>query len=454
MATTEYTPVPTTGATSTASEPTRPSSRYYTLMVFGCIVVAFFLGGLATWTYSDHQHITKTHLHSTAASTPLTNTSDGSFIVSMRDEVDWTLLDAQTVDHQRLSSQIESVMLQFLLKDPPVAVNPSCGSDDSQTIDDASCKAASTTAFVGLRQRPARVGIILQLGFDVDTLEIHLYELYDVVDFFFIIESVRTHRKNQPKPLMWQVLRTTKRFRRFEAKVVGFTLDDADSVGTEGGMWALESYQEAQRWVKFKAWNKRTGYFKGDDMLSFGDTDEIPSRHVVQLMKHCQPARTPIDVGIAFTMSHLDWMFRTDWPVGDLRFSLGDPSFYTVRDAMASKKSPSRQRGRSNNFVLGGAHLTSFTYLPMMVMRSVACTECGGIALDTMRKFRGFVAAGNVSRLEQWARDAQLHWLPRVTMYDQVIEERQRAFRVVPWVLLCNPDRYPAWRWQDDPRLH
>ena len=69
--------------------------------------------------------------------------------------------------------------------------------------------------------------------------------------------------------------------------------------------------QKAFRWEKFKKWNEHTGYFSGDNILGCGDADKIPSRLNVHLMKYSMSKSKPIDVGIAFTMGHID----TDWLV-------------------------------------------------------------------------------------------------------------------------------------------
>ena len=49
------------------------------------------------------------------------------------------------------------------------------------------------------------------LSFEIDTLEIVLKEQVDVVDKFFIVEANFTHH-GRPKPMLWKLLRDTKRF--------------------------------------------------------------------------------------------------------------------------------------------------------------------------------------------------------------------------------------------------
>ena len=41
--------------------------------------------------------------------------------------------------------------------------------------------------------RPRKLALMLLLGFEVDTLEIHLREAADLVDVIFLVESTSTH---------------------------------------------------------------------------------------------------------------------------------------------------------------------------------------------------------------------------------------------------------------------
>lgn len=110
---------------------------------------------------------------------------------------------------------------------------------------------------------------MLQFGFDVDSLEIHLNELYDNVDKFFILESTRTHFRTVRKPLLWERVRLQPRFQKFSDKIIPFTLDDAESahLSEKVKTFALESLQERLRWEKFLQWNNSTRFFEDHDLL-------------------------------------------------------------------------------------------------------------------------------------------------------------------------------------------
>jgi Glycosyltransferase family 17 len=141
------------------------------------------------------------------------------------------------------------VSVKFLLLEPITGINAQCIAQPV-TIN---C-AAYPTLFTRQRATPVKIAHFIQLGFDVDTLEIHLYEIYDVVDKIFIIESTLSHFKGISKPLIWAILVQTDRFGRFRDKVVHFIIDDVESITKPNrweGIWALERYTESIRYKRF-----------------------------------------------------------------------------------------------------------------------------------------------------------------------------------------------------------
>ena len=85
--------------------------------------------------------------------------------------------------------------------------------------------------------------------------------------------------------------------------------------GDRRNEWALEDLQERLRWEKIKEWNKHTKAFSGNDLIGFGDADEIASRENIQLLKHC-PLKSPsIDIGIWFPFGRMNQAFKSDFPI-------------------------------------------------------------------------------------------------------------------------------------------
>ena len=83
-------------------------------------------------------------------------------------------------------------------------------------------------------------------------------------------------------------MKFTKRFEKFQSKIVHFIIDDADIQFADMALkefhpelhkiWTMEFYQELLRWVKFLEWNSQSNYFGPNDIVGFGDADEIASR--------------------------------------------------------------------------------------------------------------------------------------------------------------------------------
>lgn len=75
------------------------------------------------------------------------------------------------------------------------------------------------------RDESARVFDLFLFASEFDILEMRLYELHEVVDYFVIIESVRSLR-GHTKPLGYA--RNKERYARFAHQIIHLVLDDAD----------------------------------------------------------------------------------------------------------------------------------------------------------------------------------------------------------------------------------
>jgi hypothetical protein len=256
-------------------------------------------------------------------------------------------------NHEEIWVFVNSIILwltEYLITEPLTAINASCFPPVFQRKEEINCA-------LGLSPYSKKIGVLIQFGFEVDTLEIHLNEVLDVVDKVFIIESTRTHGGMFRKPLIWDQMNGQERFGRFLPKIVHFVVDDADlanitnvKVPTNGSFsWNSEQLQEMLRWKKFLEWNKGTEFFNETDLLGmkeyiffrflclwkfcnfsgFGDADEVPRRETLNYLKHCILPSDPIDVGIWFPFGTIDQAYITDWPVKGHPFSLGDPTFWS-----------------------------------------------------------------------------------------------------------------------------
>ena len=264
--------------------------------------------------------------------------------------------------------QVYLLAFDFATMEPKTPVDTDCRAPPLPRPFRSQCSPLVSDVFNGrVRSSPRKVGHAIQLGFDVDTLEIHLHELAAVVDKFFIVEWTMPHnRRLHPKPLAWEAVKGQARFAFIREKVIHIVMDDVDTAYTDpNDQWSVEALQEQRRWEKIVEWNQQTKFFGDDDLIGFGDTDEIASRNNVQLLKHCEWKNNgPVDIGIWFPMGRINQAFRTDQPVGGHPYSLGDPTFHLFQKAKmvqeVTGKAPSRNRGDSPNAILGGAHFSHY----------------------------------------------------------------------------------------------
>lgn len=217
--------------------------------------------------------------------------------------------------------------------------------------------------------------------------------------------------------------------------------------------------KERLRWEAFVQWNNQTRFFDTNDLIGFGDADEIPSRGNVNLLRHCEMIGPSVDIGLWFALGRLDRAFRPDWPVPDNPWTLGDPTFWTVGSALQFAelnnkprgRYPSRMRGQSGHYLLGGIHMTDNPYLPFGLAKAISCTEC---ADKIERLFRTLKEC----REEETNKDKDAfvkRMLDTLDIAGRFPKDRflsmpagknsLRGAYYVPWFVECNPERYVGW---------
>jgi hypothetical protein len=227
----------------------------------------------------------------------------------------------------------------------------------------------------------------------------------------------------------------------------------------EGGA-TREKYQETLRWQKIILWNNRTSFFAPDDVIGFGDTDEIASRRNVELVKHCAMAKTrpSLDIGIWFPFGNVGYAYKSDFPIRGHPYTLGDPTFWTFASATKhhrrTKNIPGRRRGNSMSYLLGGIHMSHYSYLPLIIIKSLTATEAAG-ARD--RLWVELANAFNSDNLAAWEANISLPFrgVPneRVNPLSKIPSTELEGIVYHPWFYECNRARYPRWEWKNDSRL-
>jgi hypothetical protein len=290
-----------------------------------------------------------------------------------------------------------------------------------------------------IREKPAKIAAFLKFSFESDVLEAHIHEGWDTVDRFFIIEATRTNADHATKPLVLDALLRQPRFAAMREKIVHFVIDDSVRAGP-GFDW--ERYHERARWEKFLAWNNYTQMFGPDDILIFGDADEIASREIHQYLRYCTLAG-PVDVGTWFTNSDVRTEFRNDWAIPRNRFLWGSPTAYTLKQAKAAKNYPTRTHGKAGRSVWGGIHLSYYGYLPPFVLKLVSMTTSkpSRVKGEISSILSAFQQGKTISEIWKARRQAMAkEWGPwRNRPINGPIEANGR---VIPWFIKCNPRRY------------
>ena len=101
----------------------------------------------------------------------------------------------QNVNETLYRQSLIDGLQQYAYQEPLLPVNYSCSVPSLINPDDIVCEGFPDAFLPNKYKYPVKVAHAIQLGFDADSLEIHLNEIYGVVDHFFIIEATRIHCK-------------------------------------------------------------------------------------------------------------------------------------------------------------------------------------------------------------------------------------------------------------------
>lgn len=104
---------------------------------------------------------------------------------------------------------------------------------------------------------------------ELEILDIRLNELAHVVDKFVLVESTVTH-SIKPKPLYFD--KHKKKFEQFKHKIIHIVVKDTPDVSLP---WIVNDYQ-------FSQMKRGLSTCKPNDIVLFGDVDEIPKAEAIK----------------------------------------------------------------------------------------------------------------------------------------------------------------------------
>lgn len=105
---------------------------------------------------------------------------------------------------------------------------------------------------------------------ELDILELRLNELYDVVDYFILLESNKTF-VGKPKPYYFE--ENKDRFAKFGSKIINIKLNIPDELNLSP--WDMEAYQRDELFSAVQSLVEK-GAASDNDIIILSDVDEIP----------------------------------------------------------------------------------------------------------------------------------------------------------------------------------
>ncbi|GJQ14185.1 hypothetical protein GpartN1_g5976.t1 [Galdieria partita] len=273
---------------------------------------------------------------------------------------------------------------------------------------------------------------IFLFSFEVDALEIRFHEMNELVDHFVLLESNIDH-KGYPKPLLWNILKDDPRFLPFRSKVIHIVREvPLDSV--RGDRNKIEWSFEHQSWEKALEFCR---FLPSHAIVILGFVDEIVSRQALYESIYCDPRPTyPLSFGIWFPFGHLERAYQSDWPVQDHPYTYGYPS---LRYASQCFEGSFRQQFSTHK--LGGLHISNYCFPPFVILKELTGTEYGSESFHNMTQ----------EQCQHLVSNCKSSTFGRTVPLDQVPEEDLESI-YIPWLIQCNPKRYPALMHQTDSR--
>ena len=256
---------------------------------------------------------------------------------------------------------------------------------------------------------------LVMVSTELDWLEIRLRELYNVVDYFIIVESATTFT-GLSKPLF--LLSQMDKFDRFKDKLVYHILEPSmEELHTN---WQREDFQrDAMYHQVLLNLNPEPG-----DVIMVSDVDEIPRPESVDVLRQCDfPRRLTLES--MFYYYSFQWRHRGNWMHPQATYYTG-----------ASTITPSNLRnGEGSNFVS-----TFFAHYEKATLRNASwhCSSCFSTMAEVRNKLSSFSHSGwnrDEFRTTESLIDKFRHGLDLFERPEEVYDRVERNFDVPNYVL-------------------
>ncbi|PHJ21957.1 glycosyltransferase family 17 protein [Cystoisospora suis] len=340
-------------------------------------------------------------------------------------------------------------------------------------------------AFTGSpRVKPVTIVDSVILGYDLDILEVRFYELEYAVDYFVVLEAPHHTTGLFEKPLLFKQNR--HRFTRFLPKIIYFEMprfvsEHLASYCAErflrdfDNCWRFEfSSRDVLLWMlarlnegvdEFGNSHVRAPIVGPDDLIMTGDPDEIVRGDRLLHLKFCEPVeQETLGWALIHYPGRVDAMAKKEFGsdprlVTDVPFAIGplmDTFRYRKVQYLHSVEDPrhlghvfERHALSSLNpplYLYGGWHMSDMSYLPFLMSKIPVDDNKPGY--EPWSIYRHLVRGDvDLAQREVWEkfRDYRQVAVTVISAKQVPPQYKDLGFGAVPWVVRCNPLRYPTW---------
>jgi len=269
------------------------------------------------------------------------------------------------------------------------------------------------------RAKPARMFDVFNFAYELDVLEIRLFQLAGIVDYFGLQESTHTHRATR-KGLLFAG--SEWRFEQFHDQIIYLVGDYSDwgNIGRhDGDDWRIE---HRQRGVAITEFIKALPYpVQPDDLFIHGDLDEIPDADTMWYIKHCQMQDDNIHPHGFYFSLRFDWH---PWErEADVMFRIFRFDQTELRDGLYF---PPHGGIQPHGMIV---HMTYFGGPLVNAYKVLALAEGGAIPRNDMRLLN------NITLMIETIDGGQ-----RLCCTDNYIHGKPPTW--LPWYVTANPERW------------
>ncbi|KAL8425661.1 hypothetical protein Efla_003981 [Eimeria flavescens] len=351
------------------------------------------------------------------------------------------------------------------------------------------------------RKKAVKIVDAVILGYDLDLLEIRWHELYHSVDYFVVAEAHHHTLGVFQKPLFFA--RNRDRYAAFADKVIHLVPPVEASLPVakrcserllrdEDACWEYEMFQRDSMLHMLAQINAgvndygnshiKPGFLDDSDLVLVSDVDEIVMGDRLRHLKFCEPLPQKqfgwvlvhypgrVDAMALKEFKSMSGIKETKYPHGigplvdvvpykSIRHLQQKADFSYDRHAYV-RHCPSELQ--PHRYLHGGWHLSDSSYLPYLYAKVPSDDlkpgyEPWGLYAPLLAQ-RGFFASpiGGIvqAQLAVWKEFRDYRQVGSLCVEAKDVPEQYKeiGFGSMPWVMRCNPMRYPTWFQQPDPR--